>query len=199
LILTAGAFALPVLAFGGLLIAHRRIVLLAEHAANHDFLTGVWSRRAFFDIGTREISRASRTGRPVSLLLVDLDNFKPVNDTYGHAAGDRVLKEFVNEVLQELRSIDSLCRMGGDEFAVLMPETDLPGALIVANRLRIRVECSHELLSGVTLSIGVATLQRDDTLKSLVTRADTALYAAKERGRNRVSPECGMLPVQHPS
>ncbi|KRB83460.1 GGDEF domain-containing protein [Noviherbaspirillum sp. Root189] len=109
LMLSAGAFALPVLAFGALLIAHRRIVLLAEYAANHDYLTGAWSRPAFFDIGNREMSRASRTGKSMALLLVDLDNFKPVNDTHGHAAGDRVLTEFVHEVLQELRSIDSLC------------------------------------------------------------------------------------------
>lgn len=189
LILAAGAFALPVLAFGALLIAHRRIVLLAEHAANHDYLTGTWSRRAFFDIGNREISRAARTGRPMALLLVDMDNFKPVNDAHGHAAGDRVLKEFVHEVLQELRSIDSLCRMGGDEFAVLMPETDQSGAVAAAERLRSRVEQNRELLAGVTVSIGAATLQPEDTLTSLVSRADTALYAAKGKGRNRVSLE----------
>jgi diguanylate cyclase (GGDEF)-like protein len=199
IILAAGAFALPVLAFGALLIAHRRIVLLAEHAANHDYLTGAWSRRAFFDIGNREISRVARTGKPMALLLVDMDNFKPINDTYGHATGDRVLKEFVHEVLQELRSIDSLCRMGGDEFAVLMPETDQVRAAAVPDRLCKRVERSHELLLGVTLSIGVATQQREDTLTSLVNRADAALYAAKHKGRNRVALEhqlqahsCGM-------
>lgn len=195
LILAAGAFALPVLAFGALLIAHRRIVLLAEHAANHDYLTGAWSRRAFFDIGNREIARAARTGRPMSLLLVDMDNFKPVNDTHGHAAGDRVLKEFVHELLQELRSIDSLCRMGGDEFVVLMPETDQPGAVAVADRLRVRVEQAHALLSGVTVSIGAATQQPEDTLNSMLTRADTALYTAKEQGRNRVSLEHGAPPL----
>jgi diguanylate cyclase (GGDEF)-like protein len=189
LILAAGAFALPVLAFGALLIAHRRIVLLAEHAANHDFLTGALSRRAFFDIGNREIARVARTNRPMSLLLIDMDNFKPVNDMLGHAAGDRVLQDFVHEVQQELRSIDSLCRMGGDEFAVLMPETNPSGAATVADRLRIRVEESHASLSGVTLSIGVATQQPEDTLNSLVTRADAALYIAKEKGRNRVSME----------
>jgi diguanylate cyclase (GGDEF)-like protein len=189
LILAAGAFALPVLAFGALLIAHRRIVLLAEHAANHDYLTGAWSRRAFFDIGNREIARAARTGRPLSLLLIDMDNFKPVNDTHGHAVGDRVLKDFVQELLQELRSIDSLCRMGGDEFTVLMPETDQVGAVAVADRLRGRIERTHELLSGVTVSIGVATQRPEDTLNSLVTRADRALYTAKEKGRNRVSME----------
>ncbi|WP_225984853.1 GGDEF domain-containing protein [Noviherbaspirillum aerium] len=188
-VLSAGAFALPVLAFGALLIAHRRIVLLAEHAANHDYLTGAWSRRAFFDIGNREISRTTRTDRPLSLLLVDMDNFKPVNDTSGHIAGDRVLQDIVHEIHQELRSIDSLCRMGGDEFAVLMPETDLAGAAVVAERLRLRIAAAHELLSGVTVSIGVAALQKEDTLKSLMMRADTALYVAKEKGRNQVALE----------
>lgn len=198
-VLSAGAFALPVLAFGALLIAHRRIVLLAEHAANHDYLTGAWSRRAFFDLGNREILRAARTGKPMALLLIDMDNFKPVNDTQGHAAGDRVLKEFVHEILQELRSIDSLCRMGGDEFAVLMPETDQTGAVTVANRLRTRAERCHQFFSGVTVSIGVATLQAEDTLNSLVTRADSALYKAKEKGRNQVSLEHGHLLQPYPT
>ncbi len=195
LILAAGAFALPVLAFGALLIAHRRILLLAEHAANHDFLTGALSRRAFFEIGNREIARVVRTGRPMSLLLIDMDNFKPVNDMHGHAAGDRVLQDFVHEVQQELRSIDSLCRMGGDEFAVLMPETGPSGAAAVADRLRVRIEQSHALLSSVTLSIGVATQKLEDTLNSLVTRADAALYTAKQGGRNRVSMK--QEPVTH--
>lgn len=189
LILAAGSFALPVMAFGALLIAHRRIVLMAEDAANHDFLTGAWTRRAFFQIGEHELLRAARTRRPVSVLLVDLDNFKLVNDTYGHDVGDRVLTSFVTDVKQELRSMDSLCRLGGDEFAVLMPETDLPGARALANRLQTKVHLSREQMAGVTLSIGVATLRENDSLKMLIKRADVALYAAKESGRNRVFAE----------
>ncbi|SNT36046.1 diguanylate cyclase (GGDEF) domain-containing protein [Noviherbaspirillum humi] len=189
LVLAAGAFALPVLILGGLLIAHRRIVLMAEHAANHDFLTGAFSRRAFFDIGGREQARTARTGQPVSLMLVDLDNFKPINDAQGHDAGDRVLQRFVELAQQELRSIDCLCRMGGDEFAVLMPETDLNGAMALANRIRHRMESSADLLCGVTLSIGVASLREEDSLQTLVKRADLALYAAKGKGRNQVQVE----------
>ncbi|NEX62569.1 GGDEF domain-containing protein [Noviherbaspirillum galbum] len=193
LILAAGAFALPVLALGALLTAHRRIVLMAEHAANQDYLTGAWSRRAFFDVGGRELARARRNGRPVSLLLIDLDHFKPINDTHGHDAGDTVLKGFVQQALLELRRVDCLCRMGGDEFAVLMPETDLPGASTVANRLRLRIAQEQASLLGITLSIGIATLNKEDDLKSLVSRADRALYAAKDRGRNAVSVETDTL------
>jgi diguanylate cyclase (GGDEF)-like protein len=202
LVLAAGAFALPVMAFGALLIAHRRIVLMAEYAANHDFLTGAWSRRAFFEIGERELARAARTGRPVSLLLVDLDNFKPVNDTFGHDVGDRVLIAFVRHANKELRSIDSLFRLGGDEFAVLIPETDLSGAAGVAGRLKRQADLAREQMTGVTLSIGVTTLRPEDSLKSLVKRADIALYAAKEQGRNRVfveSESAALAPVQHPA
>jgi diguanylate cyclase (GGDEF)-like protein len=188
-VLCLGAFALPVLAFGGLLIAHRNIVLMAEYAANHDFLTAAWSRRAFFQIGERELARATRTHRPFSVLLVDLDNFKPVNDIYGHDFGDQLLVDFVACANRELRSLDALCRLGGDEFAVLMPETDLSGAQTLATRLRHKVHLAQELMSGVTLSIGVATLKKDESLKSLIKRADIALYAAKERGRNLVVTE----------
>ncbi|MBK4735206.1 GGDEF domain-containing protein [Noviherbaspirillum pedocola] len=197
ILLAAGGFALPVLIFGALLIAHRRIVLMAEYAANHDFLTGVWSRRAFFEMGEHELARAGRTGLPMSLLLVDLDNFKAVNDTQGHDRGDQVLMEFVSHVRHELRVVDSLCRLGGDEFAVLMPDTDLPGAAALAARLRAKVDMARERMAGVTLSIGVATLRdRDIDLKALIKRADIALYAAKERGRNRVFLEQeGTLPL----
>lgn len=185
-LIVAGAFALPVLIFGALLIAHRHIVVMAEYAANHDHLTGAWSRRAFFQIGERELLRASRTGRSLSLLLVDMDNFKPVNDTHGHDMGDKVLVNFVAHVAQELRAIDSLSRLGGDEFAVLLPETDLPGATVLANRVQTRVMMAREQMVGVTLSIGVATLRENESLKSLIKRADVALYAAKDAGRNRV-------------
>jgi diguanylate cyclase (GGDEF)-like protein len=188
-ILAAGAFALPVLAFGGLLIAHRRIVVLAENAANQDYLTGSWSRRAFFEMGERELARARRTKRPMSVLLFDLDHFKQVNDINGHDAGDQLLIDLVKNATQELREIDSLCRLGGDEFAVLMPETDLLGALVVARRIKEGTERNCTERAGVTLSIGAATLRPEDTLNSLVKRADIALYQAKGKGRNQIMME----------
>jgi diguanylate cyclase (GGDEF)-like protein len=186
LVLSAGAFALPVLCFGSLLIAHRRIVLMAENAANQDYLTNAWSRRAFFEMGERELSRSRRTQRPMSILLFDLDNFKQVNDESGHDAGDQLLVTLVADANQVLRNIDSLCRLGGDEFAVLMPETDLQGATVLAYRLKEGAERSCAKTSGVTLSIGGAALGPDDTLKSLVKRADMALYQAKRKGRNQI-------------
>lgn len=189
LILAAGVFILPALAFGAMQLAHRRIMLEVENAANYDHLTGVLSRRAFYEIGERELVRALRTDRPLSMLLVDLDNFKPINDTYGHDAGDRALELFVQRARLELRSIDYLSRMGGDEFAVLLPETTLTGAEVVAMRLKQSVEsdCRPDFMAGVTLSIGVTSVSAGDNLKSVVKRADVALYAAKAQGRNRVA------------
>ncbi|HJV84149.1 MAG TPA: GGDEF domain-containing protein [Noviherbaspirillum sp.] len=188
LFLSAATVALPAIAFGGLLLAHRRIVSMAEEAANRDFLTGAWSRRAFFNMGKHELVRAARTGRPLAIMLVDFDNFKPINDQYGHDAGDRVLVSFTHRAEAALRAIDCLARMGGDEFAVLMPETDLAGATAAAYRLKKSVETgkSGDGLVGVTLSIGVSVLQQGDSLKTLLKRADIALYEAKAKGRTQV-------------
>lgn len=185
-----GAFTLPVLTLGGLLIAHRAVVTHAQHAANRDFLTGAWSRRAFHDISDREIARTERTQRPLSLLLIDLDNLKTINDTYGHAAGDDALIDFVNRISGSLRTIDSLARIGGDEFAILMAEADLSSAVTAAERLQ-RQQDSNPTLAGEppTCSIGIATYREGDTLESLLTRADKALYKAKAMGRNRVVVE----------
>lgn len=188
-ILTASAVALPALAFGGLLLAHRRIVSMVEYAANHDFLTGALSRKGFFDIGEREIARAARHHRSLALLLIDFDKFKPVNDTYGHDAGDRALILFSRFAKEQLRAVDSLGRMGGDEFAVLLPETELQGAVAVANKLRKKVKASMSSKehAGLSFSIGVAVRIDGDTLKSLMKRADEALYNAKNNGRNQVA------------
>jgi diguanylate cyclase (GGDEF)-like protein len=188
-VLTFGAFALPVLALGGLLLVHRRIVMLAEHAANRDFLTGAWSRRAFVEAGERELSRAQRTERPLSVLLIDLDNLKVINDTNGHAAGDEALIAFVRQSRAELRPLDYLARIGGDEFAILMPETDLSGAVTVAERLQAKIHTDPEnsARAKVTFSAGAAALQPGDSLKTLIKRADAALYEAKAQGRNRIA------------
>lgn len=195
LILSAGAFMLPVLTLGGLLLAHCTIVAVAEKAANHDFLTGAWSRRAFFDIGTRELERAKRSRSPLALLLIDLDNFKALNDACGHAAGDATLLRLASASAGALRSIDFLARLGGDEFAVLMPETRLDGALAAANRLLQQNPAADQLNSPVpvTLSIGLAISHDDDTLHSLMQRADKALYAAKAQGRNRLVAESSLF------
>lgn len=189
--LSASCVSLPALAFGGLLLVHRRILAMVEEAANRDFLTGALSRRAFFKLGEREVTVAGRTRRPLALLLIDFDNFKPINDKLGHDAGDKALIAFVRRAESVLRTSDFLGRVGGDEFAVLMPEADLASAASAAERLKKRVEADKagDPLAGVTLSIGAALWHEHDSLKDLMKRADTALYRAKEKGRDCVETE----------
>ncbi|TCS37507.1 diguanylate cyclase (GGDEF)-like protein [Paucimonas lemoignei] len=189
ILMSAAAVALPALAFGGLLLAHRRIISMVEYAANHDFLTGALSRKGFFEISERELARAVRHHRPLALLLIDFDNFKPVNDTYGHDAGDRTLMLFSRFAKEQLRAVDCLGRMGGDEFAILLPETELPGAVAVANKLskKIKAGMTGKEHAGLTVSIGVAVRADGDSLQTLIKRADEALYEAKDNGRDRVA------------
>lgn len=192
LFLWANAFALPCLMLGGLLIAHCRIVTSIENAANCDFLTGAWSRRAFHEFGPRLLERSRYDRQPLALLLIDLDNLKPINDTYGHAAGDAALMDFVRLSRTALRPVDFLARIGGDEFALLLPETDLIGAVSVGRRLQAVIAAGQPGQTvQITLSIGVALLRAEDTLHTLVKRADDALYGAKAAGRNRVMTEAG--------
>lgn len=159
--------------------------------ATTDFLTGLFSRRQLFELGEKEISRARRNSAPLSLLLLDIDHFKAVNDTYGHAVGDEVLKNFATIFRGALRNVDIVCRFGGEEFVAILPDTDTELAMEVAQRLRQNVEASRFSLNGVdvkyTISIGLATFQKKDTaINQLINRADGALYRAKESGRNRV-------------
>ena len=192
LFLWANAFALPCLMLGGLLIAHCRIVTSIENAANRDFLTGAWSRRAFHETTPKLLECSRGDGQALALLLIDLDNLKPTNDTYGHAAGDAALIDFVRLSRTALRPVDYLARIGGDEFALLLPDTDLSAAVAVGRRLQavLAAAQSGETLQ-ITLSVGVAVLGADDTLHTLVKRADEALYGAKTAGRNRVVTEAG--------
>lgn len=156
-----------------------------------DTLTGLYNRRGFEELGRREVERAVRFERPLSALMFDIDLFKQVNDQHGHAAGDQVLSNLAMRCSTELRQIDLLGRYGGDEFVVLLPETDAESARQVAERLRRSIG-NASFLSGtvalrLTLSVGVATLgSQVATLNALVLRADQALYEAKHRGRNRV-------------
>jgi two-component system cell cycle response regulator len=126
--------------------------------------------------------------------VLDIDYFKSVNDTYGHDAGDDVLREFANRIRKSIRGIDLACRYGGEEFVVLMPETDLAVATAIAERMRRRIASEPFLvhqgaeLIEVTISIGIAALGRGDDATMLIKRADQALYHAKRGGRNRVVP-----------
>ena len=164
--------------------------------SRRDPLTGAANRRFFLERAEEEFARARRYDKPLSLIMFDIDNFKQVNDRHGHATGDRILQNLNDTLSAELREMDLLGRLGGDEFAVLIPETNLQGAYDVAERLR-RVIAEQHVSDGrkpveYTLSLGVATVAPGDTSVELaVHRADLALYASKNDGRNRVMAENG--------
>jgi diguanylate cyclase (GGDEF)-like protein/PAS domain S-box-containing protein len=157
-----------------------------------DGLTGTYNRRGFFDLGLREVERANRFGRTLAAIMLDIDNFKDVNDQYGHAAGDQVLQRISQILVDNIRRVDILGRYGGDEFAVLLPEIDMFAATGVAERLRqvIAETAIHSGKNGpirVTASLGVAKLSTTTTdLEALLQNADRAMYHAKSSGRNRV-------------
>jgi len=156
-----------------------------------DPLTGLTNRRHFESVLETEISAVARSGEAALLLLLDLDHFKQVNDAYGHAIGDAVLKHFADLAGQTLRKIDLLGRLGGEEFAVLLPGTTMAGAYPLAERLRcIVVESPAATDAGpvpFTVSVGVALFQEGDSdANAILIRADRALYRAKRGGRNRV-------------
>jgi diguanylate cyclase (GGDEF)-like protein len=154
-----------------------------------DSLTGLRNRRWLDDAFARQLSRAARANQPLSLLMIDIDRFKQVNDTYGHPAGDAVLRRVAHTLATGLRPQDSLARYGGEEFAVLLPGLGQPQALQVAERLRLAIQANgaegkRDNVTQITVSIGVATATREESLAALVQRADKALYRAKESGRN---------------
>ena len=186
-----GTLAMPGLTLGAVMMANARVISETAYAADHDHLTGAPSRRAFFRFAEREHARAQRRASGLGLLLVDVDHFKRINDTHGHGVGDQVLRDLVKHAQEVIRKIDYCARLGGEEFAVLLPDANLETAEAVAERLRAALERSLHLAPSTirvsyTVSIGVAMLGEGETLASLMTRADTALYAAKAGGRNRV-------------
>jgi diguanylate cyclase (GGDEF)-like protein len=156
-----------------------------------DGLTQVSNRRHFEDTLDRELSRCRRYQRHLSLVLVDVDHFKRINDTWGHLAGDAVLKEVATAIRRRIRREDLLARYGGEEFALLLPEIDLKGAQAMAEKVRKLVEKHTFRFDGeeipVTISAGVAALaKKNETAAALIKRADERLYEAKETGRNKV-------------
>ncbi|MCB2228751.1 MAG: diguanylate cyclase [Desulfarculaceae bacterium] len=162
-----------------------------KRLANTDALTGVFSRRRFLELSGQEIARSRRYGGPLSLLMLDLDHFKAVNDTHGHEVGDLVLQSFVKACQAVLREVDIFGRVGGEEFMVTLPETSAEGALKAGERLRASVEETVVRAGGkeirFTVSIGAAVWREGLDLETLMGRADEALYRAKEGGRNRVA------------
>lgn len=160
--------------------------------ANRDFLTDTANRRHFFTVGQLELARAARYGNDTSLLMLDLDYFKVVNDTYGHAIGDVVLKTVAEICKESLREVDTLGRLGGEEFAILLPQTSHNMACEVAERVRLAVQDANIIVETgveairVTVSIGVAICSGLTTLDEMLKSADAALYKAKHAGRNKV-------------
>ncbi|WP_165772274.1 ligand-binding sensor domain-containing diguanylate cyclase [Niveispirillum lacus] len=162
-----------------------------ERLASTDGLTGLLNRRRFDEMALAEIDRAQRYCRPFSLLLVDLDHFKQVNDNFGHNAGDAVLRSAAQRVMESVRTTDVVARYGGEELSVLLPETDEAEALVVAERIRQMIAArpvDHEGREIIlTASVGGAEYRpADDSVARLIGRADAALYSAKQAGRNRV-------------
>ncbi|MCX7969965.1 MAG: GGDEF domain-containing protein [Negativicutes bacterium] len=153
-----------------------------------DSLTGVHNRMHILNSLRREIERVRRYPSALSILMIDIDHFKTINDRFGHPTGDSVLKSISQCLASTLRTVDMIGRYGGEEFLIILPSTDLPGAAIVAERLCRLVSDCHILADHqVTVSIGCAELSPDDDIESLITRADRELYRAKASGRNCVA------------
>ena len=177
---------------GFLLLQKERADAEALRLATMDALTGAYNRRTFHEAAERELSRARRAGTPLSMILVDIDHFRAVNEKYGHAVGDQVLARFADIVRGALRKEDMLVRFGGEEFLVLLPDVAGPGAVVVAGRIRRAVAADEIEASGqrfaLTASLGVAARldEGPESVDGLLARAGSALALAKERGRNRV-------------
>ncbi|SFN10131.1 diguanylate cyclase (GGDEF) domain-containing protein [Formivibrio citricus] len=162
-----------------------------EHAASHDDLTGILNRRAFLAQALHRLEEARRLNVPLSLVMLDIDHFKQINDSHGHQAGDMALKKIAQTILEATRNYDLVARVGGEEFMVLLPHTDLDSARAWSERIRqligqLSLQYAGQHLS-VAASFGVTQFVREDSrLDMLMSRADRALYVAKESGRNRV-------------
>ena len=165
----------------------KRLESELQTRATTDTLTQVYNRIKYYEIMKRDIERAKRYNHPLSLIMFDIDHFKMVNDTYGHAVGDYVLQALTHIVKLDLRETDFLVRWGGEEFVIIAPDTDIERAEILAERVRKSAEeYKFERVGTVTVSFGVTQFTKNDTEDTFIKRTDDALYAAKRMGRNRV-------------
>ncbi|MGD0958994.1 MAG: diguanylate cyclase [Methylomonas sp.] len=170
----------------------KKLLAELEYQARIDYLTEVPNRRYFMELADREITRTQRYQQPLSIIMIDIDYFKQVNDRHGHKAGDLVLRLFTEIIRGILREVDIIGRLGGEEFAVLLPQTDAQNALEIAERIQMtintsRMQIDDGQLLGITISMGVAALtEQEAQLEQLINNADNKLYQAKERGRNRI-------------
>ena len=193
--LAVANFMALLLTVGFMTVATRRLQQILERRSTHDPLTQVLNRRGFGDAYARERDNLRRRRLPLTLLSIDLDYFKSINDRYGHAVGDQVLAHVATVIKGALRESDCVARFGGEEFVVLMPDMPVHNALGVAERIRALLrESSHAGLPSCTVSIGVACQASVvEGLEELLSRADAALYLAKERGRDRIELDAAAL------
>ncbi|HET9908011.1 MAG TPA: sensor domain-containing diguanylate cyclase, partial [Anaerolineales bacterium] len=176
----------------GISLERARLFQEVQSLAFTDPLTGLHNRRSLFEFSRVEFSRAHRLNRPICCMMLDLDHFKQINDTYGHPAGDDVLQEFARRCKSSIREIDLIGRYGGEELMIILPETNLATALQIAERIcDVVAEQPIKAQDGeinCTVSVGVAEKDENTThLETLIARADQAMYIAKHKGRNRVA------------
>jgi diguanylate cyclase (GGDEF)-like protein len=174
------------------LLNTRQLVQEIQLLADFDELTKALTRHRFFKQARRELVRSQRFGRPLSVVMLDIDFFKNVNDSHGHVVGDQVLQEVARRCLENIREIDIFGRYGGEEFALILPESDLTEAQDVAERLRLAIAkspfCTNRGDLSITISLGVVSLTPEATdIEFILDRADQALYIAKRSGRNQVT------------
>jgi diguanylate cyclase (GGDEF)-like protein len=191
-VFVAAAAAAIVSTFAFLLLHKERAEGEAVRMATMDPLTGAYNRRTFHEIAERELSRARRAGQPLSIIIIDIDHFRPLNESYGIRTGDELLQKIADLVRAALRKEDMLVRYGGGQFLVMLPDVPGPGAVVVAGRIRKSVEAEALQAGGhslpVTVSVGVSARldEGPESIETLLARADQALALAKQRGRNRV-------------
>ena len=166
---------------------HTQISRMAEE----DSLTGLYNRRKINELIQHEIERSERYQKGFSVIIIDIDYFKRVNDRHGHLAGDELLKNFAQILTDTIRHTDEVGRWGGEEFVVLCPETNLEGAASLANKIRQKIDnATFNGYGKQTASFGIACYQQGDTMDSMISHADMALYAAKNAGRDRIEVHC---------
>lgn len=182
------------LTIGFTLMVDRKQQALLMYRVSRDGQTGAYMRNAFFEILARELNRTQRSGSPLTLMMIDIDKFKHINDTWGHQTGDLVIADFVAIAQASLRDYDALGRYGGDEFMILLPDTRQEEARVVAER--IRSQCASSSKAGIppfSISIGLyCTAVGNESLEAVMAAADKALYRAKQSGRNRIEVDSNL-------
>ena len=177
----------------GLAIENSRLFELTKHKSHTDSLTGLWNHGFFQDKLGEEIKKTQDFSQPIGLLMIDIDNFKQLNDRFGHHNGDKALKEIAKILKEESRDADFVCRYGGEEFAVILTQTDLKQSISIAERIRMKItghtfpQFNNGFTPNITVSIGLAMYPSDqiNTKEHLIAKADKAMYTAKESGKNQ--------------